>query len=186
MTYTVSDGEEKTPLGRPYQEQERRMTANTDEPMSPYDAYEEFDFDPRGDGQKMFGVKNPIDGGRAYLDANTANEVTSKLFKGVKPHNNEADAFRHAYWSYLMTQNIGADKAKHAGNSHEITEENTEGERLMDLYNNRIGRQLALDPKNKGRPAEEVIREAIKDGKLRTSPFKILGERDYVPSPFGN
>jgi len=32
----------------------------------------------------------------------------------------------------------------------------------MDLYNNNVGRQMALDPRNRDRPPEEVIREALR------------------------
>lgn len=43
----------------------------------------------------------------------------------------------------------------------------------MDLYNNNVGRRLALDPANRGRQAEEVILEAIQNGKLQTRPFRF-------------
>jgi hypothetical protein len=42
----------------------------------------------------------------------------------------------------------------------------------MDLYNNKVGRDLAADPENAGRGGREVIREAIRDGRLRTRPFE--------------
>jgi hypothetical protein len=51
---------------------------------------------------------------------------------------------------------------------------NEEPSRLMDLYNNRAGRELALDPKNNGRPSKDVIFKALTNGKLRTKPFKTL------------
>ena len=43
----------------------------------------------------------------------------------------------------------------------------------MDLYNNNAGRQMALDPRNRDRPPEEVILEALRAGRLQTSPFNI-------------
>ena len=43
----------------------------------------------------------------------------------------------------------------------------------MDLYNNNLGRRLALEAKDSNRPAEEVIFEAMKSGQLQTRPFNI-------------
>ncbi len=83
-----------------------------------------------------------------------------------------ADAFRHTYWSYRMTEALGPDAAKRYGDAHEITVRGPDGDRLMDLYNNNLGRRLALDPANKGRPAEDVVLEAIKKGDAQTQPFK--------------
>ena len=41
----------------------------------------------------------------------------------------------------------------------------------MDLYNNNAGRQMALDPRNRDRPPEEVILEAMREGRLQTRPY---------------
>ena len=83
-----------------------------------------------------------------------------------------ADAFRHIYWSYRMTEDVGPDAAKRFADAHEITVPTPDGDRLMDLFNNNLGRRLALDPANKGRPAEDVVLEAIKRGDAQTQPFK--------------
>ena len=48
----------------------------------------------------------------------------------------------------------------------------------MDLYNNRIGRDLASDPRNKGRSSVDVILDALNKGMLRTKPYKVS-----VPPP---
>jgi hypothetical protein len=42
----------------------------------------------------------------------------------------------------------------------------------MDLYNNNAGRRMALDPRNRDRRPEEVILEALRDGRLQTAPFR--------------
>jgi hypothetical protein len=44
---------------------------------------------------------------------------------------------------------------------------------LMGLFNNRVGRQLAMDPANRGRDPEVGVREAIEDGRLRLSPIML-------------
>jgi|GEM_PF-4542450 len=161
---------------------EKSIMFNSDDEAFPQDFHDEFDFDPNGEGEKEYAIKNPIDGGRAYLASKNAKEKVRELYgdKVSNAHNNEADAFRHAYWSYLMTQEIGAEDAKRVGDGHERSRVNDDTERFMDLYNNRLGRQLALDPKNKGRPAEEVIQEAIKTGKLRLRPFRLRGPQNNL------
>jgi hypothetical protein len=68
-----------------------------------------------------------------------------------------------------MTQGIGADAAKAFGDAHEMAGSSTSGpgpnsERLMDLYNNQVGRQLAND---QGRS----LKEALEKGYLRNRPF---------------
>ena len=95
--------------------------------------------------------------------------------------NDEADAFRHAYWNYMMTQSIGGEEAKKFGDAHEVTGaarseaagNDVTDEVLMDLYNNNMGRTLAQDPDNAGRDPAEVIQEAIANGDLRTTPFEV-------------
>lgn len=73
-----------------------------------------------------------------------------------------------------MAKDIGDDGARTFGDAHK-RDGQPDGERLMDLYNNAIGRELAADPRNKDRSDEEVIREAIKAGRLQTKPFNIPG-----------
>lgn len=105
-----------------------------------------------------------------------ATEAAEKEYGKTNPAlgNGEGDAFRHALWAYKMAKDIGDGAARTFGDSHERNDQ-PDGERLMDLYNNAIGRQLATDPRNKDRSDEEVIREAIKAGRLQTRPFNIPG-----------
>ncbi len=72
-----------------------------------------------------------------------------------------------------MTRAMGPDAAKFAADATEISGAGSVGARLMDLYNNNVGRKLALDPRNTGRPAEDVIMDAVRAGLLQTVPFKI-------------
>ena len=95
-------------------------------------------------------------------------------------HNDHIDAYRHAYWSFRMTRELGAQQAKEVGDIYEVRYRNEDdGELLMDLYNNRVGRELALDPRNDGRSAAEVVNEAFEKGLLRVTPFKVRS----IPSP---
>jgi len=73
-----------------------------------------------------------------------------------------------------MTQRIGERRALAFGNAYEITSGRKAGyvnvgARQMDLYNNQVGRQLALA--NPGENAEATIRYALQSGCLKTSEF---------------
>jgi Domain of unknown function (DUF6973) len=53
------------------------------------------------------------------------------------------DAFRHVYWSYYLTRELGATLAKEVTDAHETAPGNTPNERSMDYHNNEFARVLA-------------------------------------------
>ncbi|PQE01007.1 hypothetical protein CYL16_09835 [Mycobacterium sp. EPG1] len=57
---------------------------------------------------------------------------------------NETDAFRHTYGSALLTRSFGPDWASRFTSAHEGNPDNNRASRAMDLYNNEIGRSIAL------------------------------------------
>ncbi|XP_070560500.1 uncharacterized protein [Ptychodera flava] len=83
-------------------------------------------------------------------------------------HNGEGDAFRHALWMYRVTKTYGAGVAKDFGDAHERSSVNPLNERLMDLYNNEVGRCLGSNSANHGRDDVDVVREALENGLLQT------------------
>ena len=99
--------------------------------------------------QHIFNI-GPWDAFRTNLDASDASAVTknSKL-PGI--HNGEADAFRHCYWSCIMTIRMGEAQAKSVGDTHEEYAKNTQpkNEEIMDLHNNEQGRKCGLLSKSK-------------------------------------
>ncbi|MCZ6467061.1 MAG: hypothetical protein O6829_07290, partial [Alphaproteobacteria bacterium] len=149
-------------------------------PVVLHDMYKKLGFDPKGIDQISALANDPIPGGiagtlffvarfLAQFKRNSGDFGTGT----TKTLDLKQDAFRHAYWSYLVTQLFAADLAKGFGDAHEISTPNPAGGRLMDLYNNNTGRKLALDPANKGRPADVVILDALRQGQLQTRPFAI-------------
>ena len=110
---------------------------------------------------------------------------------GFSGRNDASDAFRHAYWSFRMAQLIGPADAKRVGDGHErrplssymsfsLSGPGQEpGELLMDLFNNHVGRQLFLrtDGAKDLAPEEvaRVVRSALDNGQLQTSPFRMKG-----------
>lgn len=84
----------------------------------------------------------------------------------VSQFDGQGDAVRHAYWNALMTDKYGADFAEKFATAHEGIGGPANRE-AMDLYNNNIGRQIALE--NPGASADELrskVEAAVKDGKM--------------------
>ena len=138
------------------------------------DAYDKLDFDPNGAGEVRTALESPIDAMRADDMAADASLDTKARFGLKDPlHNNAADAYRHANWSFRMARALGVDAAKAFGDAHEISAVNPSGERIMDLYNNFVGRQMATMPAYRSLPADTAINIAIQRGFLRTQPFDL-------------
>lgn len=97
---------------------------------------------------------------------------------------NDADAFRHAYVSGVFTQEYGESAARIFGLLYELTPEGlyanqqSPGERNMDLWNNAIGRKHGLKTK-KRRELLKLIHRAMKNGELIFNPND---EREYKGS----
>lgn len=85
---------------------------------------------------------------RLARDANRENRLIS------------ADAFRHIYWSYLLTEKYGDAFAAAVTNSHEEGRTgNSPAEKAMDLQNNTVGRTYA----RRGYELEDVATIAATD-----------------------
>lgn len=67
---------------------------------------------------------------------------------GRQLHNGDADGFRHCYWNARMTEAFGAETAQGFGDRHEYNDSQDPAEAQMDLYNNAVGRQIAVNGKN--------------------------------------
>ena len=183
----IGEGTETREGGRPAATQgpqlaavkKKKVRPPTLSPVIRDELFDELEFDPKGPTQEGVAILNPLDARKGYNLSKDARTMTENLFLGAVLRNNKADAFRHALWSFQMTRELGPEMAKRFGDAHEISRPNPDDERLMDLYNNHVGRVLALDPKNKGRPAEDVIIEAIRNRQLQTLPFTVRRK----PSP---
>ena len=89
--------------------------------------------------------------------------AAAKRFKNENPtkgtgHNDTVDAFRHAYASFRMSQQMGQRTAKWFMDAHEISSPNPWSETAMDLWNNAVGRELAADYNNAWREPYLVVR----------------------------
>jgi hypothetical protein len=140
--------------------------------------YERFRYEPVGHDTSGMILSDPSGSFRALEIGDRAERTAEAEYPGRSISDNEGDAFKHALWSYEMTLRHGPDWAKKFTDAHERNP-SPDRFRVMDLHNNQVGRALALDPRNWGRPAEDVIREALKDGRLQLRPFSIRPRSPY-------
>ena len=102
----------------------------------------------------------------------------AELFPNVVAVDNEADAFRHAYFSFRLADKVGSARAKKFTDAYEISNINTTGARCMDLWNNREGRRMCEESANSKEPdrraqAERIVLDAVKSNRLILSPFRL-------------
>lgn len=83
-------------------------------------------------------------------------------------HNGIGDAFRHAYWSALMTRAFGEEWTRNFTTAHEMNPENDPTkfkEEFMDLHNNALGIRIAREnPNASPDQLAQLIAQALKKG----------------------
>lgn len=80
-------------------------------------------------------------------------------------HNDEVDAFRHAYVSGVFAMKYGTYISKKLGDHHEEANPNPESERNMDEWNNNVGRHYGSKAKNRNVLAD-MLKIALERGEL--------------------
>lgn len=102
-----------------------------------------------------------------YLtNAKQAVDMTATNFPNIIPHNNKADAFRHAFFSVMNTFLLGKDPAKNLGDAHEEKLGNDILEKQMDLFNNNVGRELFGGPYYSAAAFSQKVMSALQAGQL--------------------
>lgn len=106
--------------------------------MGVYDSYQQYN--RLTEDERSFVVWHPF-------AASDFREVATKALAEAQSrypdtiHNGPGDAFRHCYWNALMTREQGAELAEQFATAHE-SGGGPVLEREMDLYNNRVGRNI--------------------------------------------
>lgn len=101
----------------------------------------------------------------AFQDSNTAGAAAKNLFPKTL-HNGRGDAFRHCYWSALMTIHMGRATAAEFGDRHEESPGQPNIEYVMDQRNNAIGRDHVGRYTSSPSIALSNCRARAKDAKL--------------------
>lgn len=93
---------------------------------------------------------------------------TERRFLGNN-HNDAGDAFRHCFWSALLSRDLGYMNALRYTTAHETFSRNPAREKAMDMHNNAVGLKIGRI----GGP-DKIISErcaaAMRSGDLRISP----------------
>lgn len=77
------------------------------------------------------------------------------------------DAFRHAYWNALSTKAFGAEWTRQFTTAHEGVPGNGSVREAMDLYNNEVGRKIAVaNPDASEEELAVLIRKAVDNGEM--------------------
>lgn len=79
----------------------------------------------------------------------------------------QRDAFRHAYWNARLTAEFGAEWTEQFATAHEAAPGNPADREAMDLYNNEVGRRIALThPGATPEQLADLVQQAVTEGRL--------------------
>jgi hypothetical protein len=101
-----------------------------------------------------------------------ADNTTISLYTPFKSYGADfqqdpSDAFHHAYWNALMTRDMGADFTKLFTDAHETRVDSQRNQTFMDLHNNQVGIQIALDhPTATDAELADFVLDSITNGEL--------------------
>lgn len=153
----------------------------TNEPVDAATMHRKLGFD--SDESRLSGYASlagsPFDSWQANNILEEAAEIATRLareghFRWTGP---EWDVFRHGYASVRITMEYGPWAAKRLGDVNEITRpDNPAGDGLMDIYNNNVGRKLAIDALTEEKPLDEVVLDSARRGDY---PALGGGRRDW-------
>lgn len=104
--------------------------------------------------------------------------AADERFPSPDQNDDQNDAFRHAYWNALMVKEYGAEWAEDYATAHEQLPGNPAPREAMDLYNNEVGRNIAVA--NPDASAEELaglIEQAVRNGET------VVVGQDMLPRP---
>jgi hypothetical protein len=126
------------------------------------------------------------------LQVNAAREEaireTMARFLLENQHNGNGDAFRHALWNAFMVKRTSHAVAEAFANAHEVGSKAPALESKMDLFNNRVGRELARAVQGGSRWGERAsysayvnaVDWAVTSGQLRRVDFGGVGGWDLT------
>jgi len=78
----------------------------------------------------------------AIKESKEAAYVETRRRFGRNGQNDYSDAFRHCFWSALLSRDIGYAAALRFTTAHESSPTNDPAEREMDLHNNAVGLKI--------------------------------------------
>jgi hypothetical protein len=119
--------------------------------------------------EKIFSLMYPEYAAAIKESKETAYAETRRRF-GRNGHNDRSDAFRHCFWSALLSRDIGYGAALRFTTAHESSPTNDPAERAMDLHNNTVGLKIGR-AKGSNQSLSQRCMAALNAGQL-----KVLAE----------
>jgi hypothetical protein len=115
--------------------------------------------------EKAFDVSdNEYKHNNFYPDYVPSDNKNKKLWVNNDGHR---DAFRHAYWNALLTSEFGEEWTENYATAHEGLPGNPSTREAMDLYNNEVGRNIAIEnPDADDEELADLVKEAVENGEM--------------------
>lgn len=102
-----------------------------------------------------------------YPDQPVPAHVPADRVREWQSNDGQRDAFRHAYWNALMTQQYGRGWTSAFATAHEARPGNPANREAMDLYNNAVGRSIgAAHPDATPERLADLVQRAVTDGRM--------------------
>jgi hypothetical protein len=102
-----------------------------------------------------------------YPDTSVPSGIPADRVEEWQGNDGHRDAFRHALWNARMTAEYGAEWTTQFATAHEGLPDNPATREAMDLYNNEVGRQIAMDnPDASPEELADLVQQAAEDGRL--------------------
>ena len=113
---------------------------------------------------EVLAQKGPVGVWNWYSAMERATNTAEQRYSGTT-NDGHGDAFRHAYWNALMTKEFGEDWTKAYTTAHEGLGGNPANREAMDLYNNEVGRRVAMQhPKASAEELADLVAAEVKKG----------------------
>lgn len=117
------------------------------------------------ENEKVYFLKHPHHTVTIKDSKERAFSETKKVF-GRNGRNDRSDAFRHCYWSALLSKELGYLNALEFTTAHESSPLNDKSEKKMDLFNNSVGLKIGQNKESSLTISEQCL-AALKGNKLK-------------------
>ena len=128
-------------------------------------------FSSLNDAERKLALQHPVQAVTVYDCSTKATNATVSYY-GINGWQDNSDAFRHCTWNALMKKAMGTAAANTWATAHEAESSGIDKE--MDLFNNSVGRSIAVSGKS-----DSEIYEAVK-GKVSNGSCRRIVDGNLV------
>jgi len=89
------------------------------------------------------------------------------MLRAWQKNDGHNDAFRHAFWNAMLTQEYGEPWTREFTTAHEARPHNEKVREAMDLYNNEVGRGIGqANPRASRTELAQLVQNAVREGRM--------------------